>query len=248
MARVLSSASSQYLSGTKPVSAFPFTIAGWVRVSSSTTNLVTWSMYQSGSSNYLYGLAGGAVAGDPFRVDVYPNSVAPGTAATSTGFTANTWHHMACVLSSASNFACFIDGGGKGTNSGNYTGTFANASTFTFGKLEAFGGTYYNSSDVALWGCWSEALTDDEIASLSLGRRHPRMVRPGSLVACWDLGGFGGENDLDRVGGYHLTATGSPTFADGPPIYYPSGPRIVVPGGGAPSVTGNPWNYYAQQA
>lgn len=236
---------TQRLTRANPITAFPFTIAGWARKSSTTTDSVVATMYQSGSSNYLYlGLIGTA-AGDPLRLDAYPNT-APGTAATSTSFSANTWHHCAGVVSSASSFAAILDGGGKGTNSGTYTGTFASASSFAFGYLDAFALNIYGQCDVAHWGLWNVALTDAEVADLAAGC-HPRRVRPSALVAHYALGGFEGDYDVDRVGGYDLTPSGSPTFIDQPRIIYPQGPLDVQLASSSPPAA-TPWLYARRSA
>lgn len=224
MARSLNG-TTQYLSRTNPIGAFPFTIAGWMRHNSVATDSIGWAMYQSGADNYLFGGLLGTVAGDPYRTDAYPNA-APGTATTSTSFSANTWHHCASVMTSASSFASLLDGAGKGTNSGSYSGTIASLGVLTFGYLRAFSLDIYSQNDVAHWGIWNVALSDSEVASLAAGF-CPLLVRPSSLVAYYPLGGFHGDYDRDLVGGYNLTPSGSPTFMDQPRIIYPQGAHGV---------------------
>ena len=88
---------------------------------------------------------------------------------------------------------------------------------------------------------WDAALTDDEVAALAAGH-SPLLIRPASLVAYWPLGGLSGDHDRDIVGGYDLTAYNSPTWADHPPVIYPSGGRVVV----APSA-GGPFPHYTRR-
>ena len=224
MARVLNG-TSQYLSRTNPISAFPFTVAGWLRRANTTADSVGWVMYQTGANDYLYGGLLGAVAGDPFRTDAY-NASGSGTAATSTGYSANTWTHCASVMTSASSFASLINGGSKGTQTGTWAGNIASLGNFTFGYLNAFSLNIYGQNDVAEFGIWSVALTDSEIASLAKGF-SPLEIRPASLVAYYPLGGHYGQSDVDRWKNRHdLTAYNSPTWSDHPRVIYP-GPSFA---------------------
>lgn len=242
MARVFTT--SQYLETTSvPLTGPPFTIAFWFYVTDVTALHLTFGLSAATGIGYYYLGPRGDVVGDPIQV-IADNGATPGTASTSTGYTANTWHHCVGVFASSTSRSVYLNGGGKGTDTTNSTPSGVNR--LNFGRMYYSGSLFGNMSGrIAMAGLWSVALGDDEAAALA-ARYHPRLVRPASLVSCWDLGGFAGEYDNDWVGGYHLTPSGSPTWTDGPPIHYPTGALSVhsASGGGSSS---KPWLFARQR-
>lgn len=114
-----------------------------------------------------------------------------GTAATSTTITASTWFHACGVTSAANSRAAYLNGGGKGTNTGNRTPTGVNQTT-----VGMQGGTANNlpfglaggNGYIAEVAIWNVALTDADVTTLALGV-HPFLVRPDALVDYWPLMG-----------------------------------------------------------
>lgn len=212
-----------YLSTSSlPVIAPPFSVAYWFNVANVTDLFLGWSTYRSSAIGYYFVGPRGDSAGDPIEAIADDGSGVASTAATSTSFSANTWQHACGVFASTSSVSAYLNGGGKATST--VTRAPVSLSTMAVGRLLYLGSALSGGAfSIAYLGVWNAALTDDQVASLAAGY-HPRTVRPGSLVACWDLGGFAGEHDLDRVGGYNLTPSGSPTWSDSPRIIYPQGP------------------------
>ena len=166
---------------TVPVTATPLTIACWA-ITSDTTNsqyLVSLSDGIAPPNHDGFFLNIGAnVAGDPVRVF----SVVNGTGAiavTSTGITANTWHHVCGVYASDSSRTAYIDGGSAVEET--------TASTPVGVAVGCFGGLRLNVVSNSLQGricevgIWNVALTAAEVLMLARGF-SPQFVRPQSLV------------------------------------------------------------------
>ena len=147
----------------------------------------------------------------------------------------NTWHHICGVFTDSNNRAAFIDGGNKGTDTGE-SGEPTGLDNTTIGVFNA--GILYGhvSGRIAEVAFWNIALSDSEVAQVALGV-CPLMVRPDALVAYYPLGGIYGVNsgnaadgDIDIVGGYHMDPQNTPSVADHPTqLWYPNS-GIVVPG------------------
>ena len=228
MARGFQRADKDYLGYVGVVASMPFTMACWFK-SSDTTNAQCLMAFvnQSGGVNgdwHQLRLAGGA-AGDPVHAVSY--ATAAQTAATSTGYSANTWHHACGIFASATDRRAYIDGGSKGTNT-----TAQSPVSLSHTSL----GWLWRSDNpapalagsIAEAAIWDVALTDEEVAALGKGL-CPLFVRPQNIVAYWSLI----RDDNDRIGVYNLTAGNTPTWTDHPPIFYPAPPRIIhIPAAG----------------
>lgn len=231
MARTFTSAGASYLYRTSvPVSGTPLTLSLWFRVTNATAHHTLCFLSRSTAGiGYLGISARGDVSGDP--VQAYKdNGTAPASVATSSsGFSANTWHHVAQVVSGDAGNTVYLDGGNSGSDS--TSRSFASMSLDRF-SLAAFwysaakSGTVDGSvADVAIW---SAALDVSEIQAMASGLRTSDQVRPESLVAQWPLGGLRPDNDRDQWSkAYDLTAVNSPTSADHPRLWYPSEPQIM---------------------
>jgi len=131
------------------------------------------------------------------------------------------------VIDASANLTLYVDGAVAKTDGGNSPpGDGAQALRVgrwsgTQGSSEPFVGL------IAQAAIWSASLTGDEVPALA-GQWHPRLIKPASLVGCWDLGGFAGNNDRDHFGQYNLTAYNSPTWTDHPPVISPCRPTVVV--------------------
>ena len=241
MARAFTGGSSHYLARNSFYASYPITIAAWVRPASAANVYRGITIAATSGIGYVQLALRGDLAGDPVETYV-DDGIAPSVlASTSTGYTANTWHHIACTHNSATEHAVYIDGGSKGTSATNKA--FPAVSSFSVARGWFNGSQFFDaaSSDWAEICVWSASLADDEIAGLARGMA-PLRVRPSSIEAYYPLGGPNGRNDLDRwKHARDLTAFNSPSFADHYRVIYPQPvvwPQRVAAAGGA-----TPWLY-----
>ena len=247
MARVFNG-STQYLGrdGSFAITSYPFTLSAWIYLDNVTANHAILGFNSTtqaiNSTCLIYALGG--VAGDPVAAYVAEGATEQRVDST-TGFSANTWHHVCGVFASATSRTIYLDNGGSASGSTSITPTFANVNRVNIGSWYSDVSNaqlLFLAGRVAYASVHAAALTADEIADL--GRKlngvpcgvHPIRIRPESLVACWPLGGFHGDDDRDIFGQYDLTASGGPTFDESPPVVYPTGGIITdlgqVSGGG----------------
>jgi hypothetical protein len=219
MARLFTSASSQYLENTSAVlTSMPFTMACWFRSSDITTTQTAMALGASGSNDRWALFLAGAQAGDFLQAA----SVQSGTttaAATTTGFLADTWHHGCAVFASANSRSIYIDGGSKGSNAGSSTPGTPNRTSIGARNSSGVYGVFM-SGRIADAGIWNVALSDAEVAALAKGL-HPTRMRPDALVAFWELcGDDSPEPDWHLIGGtrYAMTLANAPTKAAHAPV------------------------------
>jgi hypothetical protein len=222
MSRLFDDASSQTLaSATAPLTAAPLTMVCWFNSDDIDSHQVLMSLSDTASDNNYFVLTiRGASAGDFVQAVVDGSGDADGTATTSSGYSANTWHHAAAVFASTTSQAAYIDGGSKGSNTSS-AATPLSVDAFGIGFFNRLSPVQYMSGKIAEAAIWNVALNDAEIAALAKGY-SPLLIRPQSLVAYWPL--FGNDSpEPDRwKNRYDLTLTNAPTKADHPRIYYPS--------------------------
>lgn len=233
MARSFDVGSSQYLEIDQAVVPNePFTMAAWAYALDIDNHfsILFLGDKDSGSDYHVLRMRGGTV-GDP--IGACTNDGAAVWANTSSGFSANTWHHVAGVWSATNSRAAFLDGGSKGTN--NTPKTVDGEDRVSIGRTGDSTPLYYHDGYVAEAAFWNVALTDAEIAILAAGF-SPLFVRPQNLAAYYPLIR---DEDQDRVGGYDLTAYNGPSIAAHPPIIYPAPHHIAhvtAPAGAASSI------------
>jgi hypothetical protein len=202
---------SQYLSmASAPANATPLTLACWFNSDSTTTNQRLCGVYFDASNYFDLGIRG-ADAGDPVAAVVNSAGSAQ-IVGTTTGYSANTWHHACGVFTSSSSRTAYIDGGNSATGTTNLI-----PSSATFSLIGAFGNPFqrlYLNGRIAEVGIWNAALTAAEIASLAKGMTCDK-VRPQSLVFYAPL-----VRDLiDAKGGLTITNNNTATVANHPRVY-----------------------------
>jgi hypothetical protein len=199
--------------GAAPVTAAPLTMCCWFNSTSILVNQGLLAIQRASDSDYFGLAASGNVAGDP--VVAYINGASAGnvTLSTTTGYSANTWHHACAVFTSATSRAVFLDGGGKTTNTTSRTPT--GLTKLNIGVYQA-GGSAFDAiaGSIAEIGIWNDALTDAEVASLAKGV-SPALIRPQSLVRYRP---FVRSTQCVRSN-TTLAATGAPTVATHTRIY-----------------------------
>lgn len=172
--------STQWLStSTVPVSGFPLTLACWFNVADVTNvhNLMGISDSTVNTQGYFLAARGNAT-GDPVSARYVPNTFV--NADTSTGFSANTWHHGCAVFAGKDDFRAYIDGGSEGSNTAasDVSGTMDNIS---IGRLTRSTPQNYTTGLIAECAIWDVALTAAQVSVLADGRA-PSNLAPSSLV------------------------------------------------------------------
>jgi hypothetical protein len=222
MARSFVASSSQYLlRGELVRDSYPLTLACWFR----STNADAWqsliSLSDSSSGNHYINLEIRGDLVDQVRI-IVRDAAGYEYANSTSGYSANTWHHACGVAASSTDRRAFIDGGSKGTNSDaksfpsyvSRTGIGALVRSIISACMDG------HIAEAAVWGA---ALTDAEVAILAEGYSPP-FVRRQSLIAYWPLIR---DVDIDIAGGYHLTGYNSPGIAPHPRVIYPA-PQAVM--------------------
>lgn len=212
------------VSGTPPVTAPPFTAGLWFKAPNITAAHPLFYIGNSVSTSDFFAIAAqGTLAGDPVSIRTHSGG-ALDQCNTSTGFSANTWHHACGVWASTTSRFAYLDAGGvvettapKAPSGPDLMGIGA-----TLDASPNFG-----EAIIAEVGLWDVALTAADVAMLAKGV-SPLLVRPDALVAYWPLL-RNSDPSVDRVGGYSMAWTGGPTEAEHPRIYYPTAQILQFP-------------------
>lgn len=217
--RLFDDASTQFLENTAsaPVTASPFTMAGWGNSNDATVDQAAIQIQDKDVGNHHWKLQWqGATAGDPLRF-ISRSNLATATIDTTSGFTAGTWHHGAAVETSAINHTVYIDGGSDATITTSVTPT--GMDSISIGRAGDSTPDAYFSGDLAEVAVWDVAFTAPQMALLAKAV-SPLLVRPEALVFyCPIIGRYSPE--IDVVGGRDMTVTGAVASAH-PRIFYPS--------------------------
>ena len=110
-------ANSQYLTyaGGCGISATNFTLSCWVKSDDTDIRQDVIASYNYGGDIAGYLCLMGATAGDPVHLRSYREALA--ASATTTGYSRDTWHHIAGTVSTNTSRDAYIDGGSKGSDS-----------------------------------------------------------------------------------------------------------------------------------
>ena len=246
MARLFDDAQSQYLQwsgATPPVAAPPFTLACWFCTDTETVDQALMWIGDKDSPTSCIGVIE-ILAASP-SPQVCASTISGGVvgSAVTGNYAANTWHHVCGVFLATNDRSVFLDGINKGTNVTEVLGAASNSAAI--GRCGDQTPSDYLCGAVAEAAIWNTALSQSEANSLAKGYSPPQ-IRPESLVAYWPLGGFYGQGDRDLLGRYDMTAHNAPSWADHPPLVYPSRPRVVVPS--APVASKMPWHLFDGRA
>ena len=206
--------------------------------------LACWAYATDGTENSALLALGSAVDDDLIQIRitsveyVRAETVANGGLSNSQStsqFSLNTWFHAAGVFAANNSRIAYLNGEAGPEQTTNRVANDLDTTTIGAYMLEGANG-YYLTGRVAEAAVWNVALTAAEIAILA-ARYSPLFVRPQNLSAYWPLIR---DEDQDRVGGYDLTPSGSPTIAAHPPIIYPAPPFVGLAAAGAPPVSAEP--------
>lgn len=219
MARLFDDASSEYLERDSVRGATPLSAACWFNSNDATVSGTLICFAKNSDNINFHRLV--ATKADTYNNKIHARShdFTNNGAETTTGFSANTWHHACGVWKTSIDRRVYIDGGSKGTNSTDITP--ANINKTAIGVTNRLNPMNYFSGQIAEVAVWETDLTDAEVLMLAKGY-SPLFVRPHKLIAYWPL--VRGLND--RIGGYNMTASGT-IVSPHPRIIYPTIPQIV---------------------
>lgn len=225
MSVTFDSASSEYLEYTAPVTATPFTISLWFKVPNITADHELFQIQDASVASHRWAIqADGSRAGDPLAFYIQQGSGTTTGAFTSTGYSANTWHHAFAVATSATDRKVYLDNAGEGTNTTSLTPI--NIDLLSIGALRD-STPVYGDGLVAEVGVWNAALDSTARAALAAGAR-PSSIEPASLV-------FYAPLKSSTYAGIHeeaATVGGTPVLSadDHPTVSYPN-LKMILPDG-----------------
>jgi hypothetical protein len=228
MARLFDDASSEYLKwdGTPPVSGEPFAMGCLFRSDDAAANQTLMWIGDKDVSDQGYGVrANGASGGDPVGAYSYAGSFV--SANTTSGFSANVWHHALGVWATSSDRRAMIDGGNKGTESTSMSPSgWDRLAIGVLGRNtpSLAGYTSGRIAEAAIWdlSAWPGATDGDKadeferVCATALAAGFSPLFFPLGLVAYWPLGGMlsTDDADVDIIGGYDMTAVNTPSTAE----------------------------------
>jgi hypothetical protein len=220
VARSFASASSQYLAGSPPLTAPPFSLAARVKYPSTGANRNAFSLHHNGSSTRWSG-----------GVDSSGNSIIRTMTGTSTGAAVPTgvWTWLVCVWRAHNDRSLWVN-----TSETTNTSNLAPSNTpdeLTIACNRSNTGTLQQfwNGEIAEAAMYDAGLGAADVAMLVAGA-SPLGVRAGNLVSYWPLLGRASP-EIDLVGRFELSLVNSPTTADHPPVYAPTSIRVGVPSG-----------------
>jgi len=233
MARSFNGSSQYFNTSTSPVSALPLTVACWFRSASDSAVQVLLALGNGSGTERVFLTASGNAAGDPVSFQSITTAGTAGAAVSLTGYSINTWHHIAGVTAAVDSRYVYLDGVQSPHNTQD-----RNASPATWDHVDVASNFFsssrirYLDGQIAEVAIWNAALTSGEISSLAAGYAPP-FIRPQNLVCYWPMHGRAGAagNEDPWYGTLPLLQAASPSLADHPRIIYPGrGQRVFTPG------------------
>jgi hypothetical protein len=201
-----------------------FAVLGWFYPTSFSTYNIVFTYGGSSGAAYTAQLDSGAFLGDPGSLEVYNGSSAYNSGSLGTVLPLNAWSHVAMTVSGtgAGQFLCYLDG------ALNITG---NAATISSQKIligNDTSGTGNVASRFAAVKVYGAVLTAAEVQQ---EMRQYLPVRTANLNTFLPLCGPASEFPVDFSGnGFAMTAGGTLTSEDGPPIPWKRGrSRLILP-------------------
>ena len=193
------------------VGATPLTMACWFRPVNTTSLFALIYIGEAAAvANRFAMFARGDLAGAP--VSIAADNIGNAPVQTTSGYTANTWHHACGVFTSSTSRTVYLNGANSATNSNNITPSGLNTTTVGSRFRDNVNGLFFNGL-IAEVGIWNADLTVAEIASLADGMTCNK-VRPQSLVFYAPL-----IRQLQDIKGRTITNNNSATVANHPRVY-----------------------------
>ena len=223
MARNFVAASSQSMDNAAAVvTVVPLTLACWYKPVAVDTFyiLVSPAKVDTNFDNFvLYQSSDGTIVAQT------TDASSASSAITSSAATAGVWTHTCAVFASSASRAAYINGGSKGTDTGDKTPSGINRTILAARYAGVGTKELFLNGDLAEAAIWNVALDDAEVATLAAGV-SPLVVRPSGLVAYWPLIGTTSP-EIDIRGRTELTLNNTPTQAAHTRIFYPARPVSI---------------------
>lgn len=215
------SAASYLLDGTNdrltsasvPVTTYPHTVAGWVKVSGLGVSDIFLCLSPASAdpdNSFRYSVS----AADAFVFNAF---VTTGIAATTTATisSTSTWYHYMAVATSATDRTVYLNGSNAGTSSTSRDP--AGIAYMRFGEL--CDGSLDYAGRLGHWAVWDIALDATDAANLA-GGDNPMAVEVADLVAYWPMT----ADAVDAVGSFDLTPENNAAIdGDNPTVDAPPG-------------------------
>lgn len=196
--------------------AFPFSIAIWYRPTAlSGDSKVLFSTHDDPSVGSAALLSLDKFSNWNPAIFLFDGSY-KSAVATGAGSTTNTWQHAAAVVTSATSYSAYRNGGNKATTTTSVSITPSNFDRIAIGR-QSFAAADYFTGQLAHCAVWAAALTDAEVEVLAAGLL-PTKVRSASLIAYWSLSGKDSP-EIDIVGHNDLTVTNATVSNEEPRIF-----------------------------
>ncbi|HUW18630.1 MAG TPA: LamG-like jellyroll fold domain-containing protein [Sedimentisphaerales bacterium] len=146
---------------------------------------------------------------------------------TTTGYSANIWHHACGICVSSTERHVFLDGGSKGSNTQSKNFPSGINRTGIGARVPGASPSAFFDGRIAEAAIWEAALSESEVAVLARNF-CPLFVRPQSLIAYWRLFNPDAGVNPEMMGGLYLSDYNSPGMGDHPRIIYPGFPTTLV--------------------
>lgn len=239
------STTSDYRTDALGLTGFPIVFSCWFQAANVTASHTLMALSEAAANDsYLIMYAGGSVAGDPIIAQHREGTVV--FASTTSGYSAATWHHAACMFAATDLRAAWLDGGSKGTET--------TARNFPVGMNRTSLGVFISNSTTSLYlngqiqeaGVWDGtnfpgATAADKLAWFEatmlpgLAKGWTPDTFPLGLRAHYGLGGLypkytAADGTIpDLRGGYPLTPANLAWADHAGPLIYPSA-ALWLPG------------------
>ena len=231
------------MSGTGPVSSYPFTLAAWFKPPEEHKD---WQGFvlSDGTETARYGMGPGNYGRWSIYCLSFEQRTAGGFSENYSSSSPNAWAQATCIFNASGDRKLYVNGSGNeysnGSNIGATTLTDADIIGLGFGPTAGSNALY--KGGMAECGLWNAALTTAEIDSLAAGF-SPLFIQPDKLIGYWPLGGTftAATSGADITGARNLATTGTLTEVAHPysvwptahqNIIYPLAPAAIIPGQG----------------
>lgn len=223
MARLFDDAASDDLTVSQvDVSAFPVSMACWVRPDAVSANSIALAIRRHNAVRGFEMLL--VPSSNTVQARVSDGSATSASAKSST-WVLDTWGHLGATFPSITSRTVLWNGvaGTENTDSRDpFVSPAVNRTTIGM-RVQGGEGEHF-SGDLAEAAIWAAALTAEEFAALAAGT-SPLLIRPAALVNYYPIIGRHSP-EIDLVGGNNLTVNGA-AASDHPRMFYPARSRLV---------------------
>ena len=245
------------MSGTGPVSSYPFTMAAWLKPPEEYKD---WQGFvlSDGTETARYGFGPANYGRWAIYVNAYEQRTAGGFSENYSRTSPNDWAQATCIFNASGDRKLYVNGSGNLYSNGANIGatTLTDADIIGVGYGPTSGSNRLYKGGMAECAIWNASLTTTEIDTLAAGF-SPLFVQPDKLIGYWPLGGTltPATSGIEVTASRNLATTGTLTETPHPyqvwpiahqNIIYPLTPAAIVPGQGHDyALPGNRMDYAA---